>query len=157
MIKKLLIVGAVAVVGFTTFTAFEEKTDEQIIAEKLEAKKAEFSAAKQVECDERANTMALGMVDSLVAVKKAAMAPVSGTKPVTKPKGSTKPSTKPAPAPVPATKPAPATTEEKVKSKTSGGNVEQTKQDVKTKTSGGNVEETKQKVKSKTSGGGGGR
>jgi outer membrane biosynthesis protein TonB len=149
MIKKLLIVGAVAVVGFTTFTAFEEKTDEQIIAEKLEAKKAEFSTTKQVECDERANTMALGMVDSLVAVKKAAMAPVSGTKPVTKPKGSTKPSTKPAPAPVPATKPAPTPVQEK-KDKMSGGTKTEEKKDKIEGTS--NTEKKKAKM---NSGGGG--
>lgn len=151
MIKKLLIVGAVAVVGFTTFTAFEEKTDEQIIAEKLEAKKAEFSATKQVECDERANTMALGMVDSLVAVKKAAMAPVSGTKPVTKPKGSTKPSTKPAPAPVPATKPAPTPVQEK-KDKMSGGTKTEEKKD---KIEG--TTPTTEKKKAKMNSGGGGK
>lgn len=149
MIKKLLIVGAVAVVGFTTFTAFEEKTDEQIIAEKLEAKKAEFSAAKQVECDERANTMALGMVDSLVTVKKAAMAPVSGTKPATKPKGSTKPATKPAPAPVPATKPAPTPVQEK-KDKMSGG----TKTEEKKEKMEGTPNTEKKKAKMNSGGGG---
>lgn len=152
MIKKLLIVGAVAVVGFTTFTAFEEKTDEQIIAEKLEAKKAEFSATKQVECDERANTMAMGMVDSLVAAKKLAMAPVKGnTKPTTKPKGSTaKPSTKPAPAPVPATKPAPTPVQEK-KDKMSGGTKTEEKKD---KIEGNNTTTTeKKKAKMKGDGG----
>ena len=151
MIKKLLIVGAVAVVGFTTFTAFEEKTDEQIIAEKLEAKKAEFSATKQVECDERANTMALGMVDSLVAVKKAAMAPVSGTKPVTKPKGSTKPSTKPAPAPVPATKPAPTPVQEKKDTMSGGTKTEEKKDKIEGTTP------TTEKKKAKMNSGGGGK
>lgn len=80
--KNLLLVGAVAVAGFFTLTAFGGKTLEQQQAEvkaAVDAKIATLRSEKQAECDMRVTAAAQTKYDEVLAVR-AAEAATMGTK-----------------------------------------------------------------------------
>lgn len=106
MNKNLLLVGAVAVAGFLTLTAFGGKTLEQQQAEvkaAVDAKVASLRLEKQADCDSRVMAAAQTKYDEVVATRAAAAMPGKTTG-----KGATKP-TRPRVDPLPQpTKPTPS-------------------------------------------------
>ena len=80
MNKKLLLLGAVAVAGFITLTAFGPKQDQQKadIAQKVAEKLDELRAQKDQECTDRVNAEAQVRYDAMVAAEPA---PAPGKKP----------------------------------------------------------------------------
>ncbi|MDX1910629.1 MAG: hypothetical protein SFV22_04040 [Saprospiraceae bacterium] len=90
MNKKMLLVGAVAVAGFFSLTAFDGKTlaqQKEEIAAAVTAKLDELRAEKTAECDARINTEATARFETWKAEEaaKPAPAPAKG-----KSKGSSK-------------------------------------------------------------------
>ena len=82
MNKNLLLVGAVAVAGFFTLTAFGGKTLEQQQAEvkaAIDAKIATLRSEKQADCDSRVAAAAQTKYDEVVAARAAATATTATT------------------------------------------------------------------------------
>ncbi len=83
MNKNLLLVGAVAVAGFFTLTAFGGKTLEQQQAEvkaAVDAKIAALRTEKQADCDSRVMAAAQTRYDEVEATRAAEMAAMPTTK-----------------------------------------------------------------------------
>ncbi len=128
MNKKLLLAGAVAVVGFVTLTAFGGKTLEQQkaeIATAVTAKIEEFRAQKEEECTARVTTEAQNRFTQWQAEEEAAAAAKPGAKKPTGGKG--KPTTKPSVTPLP--QPQPPKPSDPKKDKMEGGSNTTEKQD----------------------------
>ena len=82
MNKNLLLVGAVAVAGFLTLTAFGGKTLEQQQAEvkaAIDAKIATLRLEKQADCDSRVMAAAQTKYDEVLAARTAEAATKGGT------------------------------------------------------------------------------
>jgi len=149
MNKKLLLAGALAVVGFFTLTAFDGKTlaqQKEEIAAAVTAKLDMLRTEKTAECDTRVQTEATMRIEAWKAEMAAAPAPAKGSAK----KGTSKgPKVDPLPT---GTKPAPDPSQAK-KDKTSGTPVTNT-EEKKSKTAGEAPIQNTDKKRSKTSGGG---
>ena len=162
MKKSFLYILATGVFASASLMSFNNaKTDEQQIAEKVEAAKVEFLAAQDAIC--KSNALAAVQADytnwvaeqTAAAEAAAAAASKTGSKttPAKKPSTSTKtPTPAPAPAPAPAPTPAPAPAPSNPKQDKMGGGTTSTANDKASKMGGGTTNTANDKA-SKMGGG----